>query len=91
MALKGGTVLIVAVPDADFEVPIQIMQDQQIRLRRSATYVLQGYATAIEMIQSGAVRAEDFITGRFPLEQAEHAFVDERGAASRCSSIREHR
>jgi Zn-dependent alcohol dehydrogenase len=26
------------------------------------------------MIQSGAVRAEDFITAQFPLEQAEQAF-----------------
>ena len=74
MALKGGTVVIVGVPAADFELPIRIMQDQQIRLQGSATYVPQDYVAAIEMIQSGAVRAEDFITGQFPLEQAEQAF-----------------
>jgi 2-desacetyl-2-hydroxyethyl bacteriochlorophyllide A dehydrogenase len=74
MALKGGTVVVVGVPAADFEVPIRIMQDQQIRLQGSATYVPQDYATAVEMIQAGAVRAEDFITGQFPLEQAEAAF-----------------
>ena len=72
---KGGTVVIVGVPAADFELPIRIMQDQQIRLQGSATYVSQDFATAIEMIQSGAVRAEDFITGQFPLEQAEQAFA----------------
>ncbi len=74
MALKGGTVVIVGVPSADFELPVRIMQDQQIRIQGSATYVPQDYATSIEMIASGAVRAEDFITGQFPLDQAEQAF-----------------
>jgi len=74
MALKGGTVVIVGVPAADFELPIRTVQDQQVRLQGSATYVPQDYATAITMIESGAVRAEDFITGQFPLEQAEQAF-----------------
>jgi threonine dehydrogenase-like Zn-dependent dehydrogenase len=44
MALKGGTVVIVGVPAADFELPIRIMQDQQIRVQGSATYVPQDYA-----------------------------------------------
>jgi threonine dehydrogenase-like Zn-dependent dehydrogenase len=74
MALKGGTVVLLGVPAADFELPISTMQDQQIRLQGSATYVAQDYATAMQMIESGAVRAEDFITGRFTLEQAEQAF-----------------
>lgn len=74
MALKGGTVVIVGVAAADFELPIRTIQDQQIRIQGSATYVSQDYAIAIEMIESGAVRAQDFITGQFPLEQAEQAF-----------------
>ncbi|MDQ2758260.1 MAG: alcohol dehydrogenase catalytic domain-containing protein [Actinomycetota bacterium] len=74
MALKGGTVTIVGVPAADFELPIRIMQDQQIRLQGSATYVPQDFATAMEMIRSGAVRAEDYITAQFPLDEAERAF-----------------
>jgi 2-desacetyl-2-hydroxyethyl bacteriochlorophyllide A dehydrogenase len=74
MALKGGTVVVVGVPSADFELPMRVIQDQQIRVQGSATYVPQDYATAMEMIQAGAVRAEDFITAEFPLEQAEQAF-----------------
>lgn len=74
MALKGGTVVIVGVPSADFELPIRVIQDQQIRIQGSATYVPQDYAVAIAMIQAGAVRAEDFITAQFPLEQAAQAF-----------------
>ncbi|HEU4999176.1 MAG TPA: alcohol dehydrogenase catalytic domain-containing protein [Lapillicoccus sp.] len=75
MALKGGTVVVVGVPSADFEIPIRILQDQQVRLQGSATYVPQDYATAMEIIASGQVRPEDFVTGRFPLEQAEEAFA----------------
>jgi 2-desacetyl-2-hydroxyethyl bacteriochlorophyllide A dehydrogenase len=75
MALKGGTVVVVGVPSADFEIPIRILQDQQVRLQGSATYVPQDYATAMEIIASGQVRPEDLVTGRFPLEQAEEAFA----------------
>jgi 2-desacetyl-2-hydroxyethyl bacteriochlorophyllide A dehydrogenase len=74
MALKGGTVVIVGVPAADFELPMRIIQDQQVRIQGSATYVPRDYAAAIEMIKAGAVRAEDFITARYPLERAEQAF-----------------
>ena len=38
-------------------------QDQQIRLQGSATHVPQDHATAITMIESGAVPPDDFITG----------------------------
>ena len=75
MALKGGTVVIVGVPSADFEIPMRILQDQQIRLQGSATYVPQDYASAMEIIRSGLVRPEDFVTGQFPLDQAEQAFA----------------
>jgi len=75
MVLKGGTVAVVGVPERGFELPIPILQDQQIRIQGCATYVEQDFATAIEMIQAGAVRAEDFVTGQFPLDQAEQAFT----------------
>jgi threonine dehydrogenase-like Zn-dependent dehydrogenase len=65
MALKGGTVVIVGVPAADFELPIRIMQDQQIRLQGSATYVPQDYVAAIEMIQSGQCAPRTSSPGSF--------------------------
>jgi 2-desacetyl-2-hydroxyethyl bacteriochlorophyllide A dehydrogenase len=74
MALKGGTVVVVGVPASDFELPMRIIQDQQIRIQGSATYVPEDFATAMDMIRSGAVDPEDFITGQYPLEQAEQAF-----------------
>jgi 2-desacetyl-2-hydroxyethyl bacteriochlorophyllide A dehydrogenase len=74
MALKGGTVVVVGVPASDFELPMRIIQDQQIRIQGSATYVPEDFATAMDMIRSGAVDPEDFVTGQYPLEQAEQAF-----------------
>ena len=75
MVLKGGTVAVVGVPEAGFELPIPIIQDQQVRIQGCATYVARDYETAIEMIRAGAVKADDFVTGQFPLDQAEQAFA----------------
>lgn len=74
MALKGGTVVIVGVPATDFDLPMRIIQDQQVRIQGSASYVPADYAVAIEMLRAGAVRASDIITAEFPLDRAEDAF-----------------
>jgi len=74
MALKGGTVVVVGVPASDFELPMRVVQDQQIRIQGSATYVPEDFATAMDMIRSGALDPDDFITAQYPLEQAEQAF-----------------
>lgn len=74
MALKGGTVVVVGVPSRDVTVPLIVMQDQQVRLQGSATYLPEDFEEAIDLLRSGAVRAEDIVTGRFPLERAFEAF-----------------
>jgi threonine dehydrogenase-like Zn-dependent dehydrogenase len=75
LATKGGTVAIVGVPSADVLIPTIVVQDNQIRIQGCATYVPQDYATAIEMLQAGAVKAQDFVTAQFPLTQAKEAFT----------------
>lgn len=75
MALKAGTVVIVGVPAADVTVPLAIMQDQQVRLQGSATYLPEDYRESIELITAGAVRPEDFVTASFPLERVAEAFA----------------
>jgi 2-desacetyl-2-hydroxyethyl bacteriochlorophyllide A dehydrogenase len=74
MTLKGGTVVIVGVPSGDATVPLHLIQDQQIRIQGSATYLPRDYAAAIELLRSGAVTAEEIVTGQFPLEEAAAAF-----------------
>ena len=75
MALKAGTVVVVGVPAADVRVPLPVMQDQQVRIQGSATYVAEDFAAAFALLRSGAVRAEDFVTGVYPLDEVADAFA----------------
>lgn len=75
LATKGGTVAIIGVPSTDVLIPTIVVQDNQIRIQGSATYVPEDYAKAIEMLQAGAIKAKDFVTAEFPLTQAKEAFA----------------
>jgi 2-desacetyl-2-hydroxyethyl bacteriochlorophyllide A dehydrogenase len=74
MADKGGTVVVVGVPAAEVTIPLPIIQDHQIRIQGSATYLSADYTDSIALLQSGAVKADDFITATRPLEQVAEAF-----------------
>ena len=74
MADKGGTVVIVGVPAAEVTVPLPIIQDHQIRIQGSATYLPEDYTDSIALLESGAVRSADFVTATRPLEQVAEAF-----------------
>ena len=74
MASKGGTVAIVGVPTGDVALPLAIVQDHQVRIQGCATYLPEDYAEAIELIGSGHVRAEDFVTAVLPMESVAEAF-----------------
>ncbi len=74
MADRGGTVVVVGVPTSDVTIPLAIVQDHQIRLQGSATYLPQDYEEAIELLRKGAVRAADMVTAVFPLEAVAEAF-----------------
>jgi threonine dehydrogenase-like Zn-dependent dehydrogenase len=50
------------------------MQDQQVRVQGSATYLPEDFATSIELLRSGAVTAEDIVTVELPLDRASEAF-----------------
>ncbi|WP_018155164.1 zinc-dependent alcohol dehydrogenase [Demetria terragena] len=76
LARKGGTVAIVGVPTDDLVVPLPIVQDEQIRLQGSATYVAQDVRAAIELLQSGAVPADRIVTSERPEAEAAQAFRD---------------
>lgn len=74
MALKGGTVVVVGVPAAPVTVPLPEIQDLQVRIQGSATYVREDFAAAITLLERGLVRPEDFITARYPLAEVAAAF-----------------
>lgn len=74
MALKAGTVVVVGVPAKEVTVPLPLMQDQQVRLQGSATYLPEDFAEAMDLLRSGAVRATDFVTATFALDDVDAAF-----------------
>jgi len=75
MASKGGTVAVVGVPVGDVEVPLALVQDHQVRIQGSATYLPVDYAESIELLRGGQVRPEDVVTAVLPLESVAEAFA----------------
>lgn len=74
VADKGGTVVVVGVPATQVTVPLPIVQDHQIRIQGSATYLPEDYRESTELLSAGTVAAADFVTATRPLAQAAEAF-----------------
>jgi 2-desacetyl-2-hydroxyethyl bacteriochlorophyllide A dehydrogenase len=76
MASKGGTVVVVGVPVGDVSVPLAIVQDHQVRIQGSATYLPEDYAESISLLSSGAVEAADIVTAVRPMAEVAEAFEE---------------
>ena len=76
VANKGGTVVVVGVPPADVVIPLPIIQDSQIRIQGTATYLPEDYTDAMQLLRAGTVSAADFVTAVHPLTDAAAAFRD---------------
>ena len=74
IADKGGTVVVVGVPAAEVTVPLPIVQDHQIRIQGSATYLPEDYSESAVLLGRGAVKTADFVTATRPLDQVAEAF-----------------
>jgi len=74
IADKGGTVVVVGVPAREVTVPLPIVQDHQIRIQGSATYLPEDYRQSAGLLGRGAVKATDFVTATRPLAQVAEAF-----------------
>jgi 2-desacetyl-2-hydroxyethyl bacteriochlorophyllide A dehydrogenase len=75
MALKAGTVVIVGVPAADVTIPLPVIQDHQVRIQGSATYVQEDFDGSIDLLMANKVRPQDFVTGVFSLDDVAQAFA----------------
>ncbi len=78
MADRGGTVVVVGVPAAPVTVPLPLLQDHQVRLQGSATYLAEDYALAMRIIAAGGARPEDLVTLVLPLDRVADAFAAAR-------------
>ena len=74
-ALKGGTVVVVGVSAGPVTIDLPLIQDLQVRIQGSATYLPEDYQEAINIITAGTVMPDDFITATYPLDQAAAAFA----------------
>jgi len=75
MALKGGTVVVVGVPAGEVSIPLHLLQDTQLRIQGSATYLKEDYADAMALLRDGVVSADDFVTATYPIDEAATAFA----------------
>lgn len=76
---KGGTIVIVGIPQKPILVPMATLQDRQNRIQGAATYIAEDYADAIEIIRSGGVSVEDMISSTYPISDAQNAFMASAG------------
>jgi threonine dehydrogenase-like Zn-dependent dehydrogenase len=74
IADKGGTVVVVGVPASEVTVPLPIVQDHQIRIQGSATYLPVDYEESADLLRRAVVRTQDFVTATRPLAQVAEAF-----------------
>ncbi|MFE2449829.1 zinc-binding dehydrogenase, partial [Streptomyces sp. NPDC059426] len=71
---KGGTVMVVGVPQGPSSVPLDLVQDREITVRGSLMYVGEDVRAAMSLLETGVVPADEFVTATFPLERADEAF-----------------
>lgn len=74
MADKGGTVVVVGVPAAGVTVPLPVIQDHQIRIQGTATYLPVDFEDSISMLVTGSVNPDEIVTAQLPLVDASAAF-----------------
>src|SRR6201981_3629574 len=67
IADKGGTVMVVGVRAAPVTIPLPIVQDHQIRIQGSATYLPEDYAESVGLLGRGALRTAGFVAASRPL------------------------
>lgn len=79
MVGKGATVVVVGVPAREVTVPLPVIQDHQIRIQGSATYLPEDFRESIGLLQAGAVRQQDIVTAVHPLSDAPTAFAAAAG------------
>lgn len=75
MAMKGGTVVVVGVPPADVRVPLPLIQDAQLRVQGSATYLPADFAESMRLLGAGEVDVSRMVTGKYSLEDAAAGFA----------------
>jgi 2-desacetyl-2-hydroxyethyl bacteriochlorophyllide A dehydrogenase len=75
IATRGGTVVVVGVPARPITIDLPVLQETQMRLQGTTTYMHEDFVTAMRIIQSGRIPVADMVTAKFPLARAAEAFA----------------
>lgn len=78
LADKAGTVMIVGVPEKDVRIPLPVIQDHQIRIQGSATYLPVDYQDSIKILQTTLIDADEIVTSIYPKHQVMEGFAAAR-------------
>jgi threonine dehydrogenase-like Zn-dependent dehydrogenase len=71
---KGGAIMIVGVAAGATPVRLDLIQDRELALIGNLMYVREDYQAAIDLLTSGSVPIEEFITARYDFEHSAEAF-----------------
>lgn len=74
LVAKGGQVIVIGIFPEDVPIAASDLVRRQIALRGSYGSSWKHYEQAIELLRTKKVRAEEIVTHRLPLDQAEEAF-----------------
>lgn len=72
---RGGTVLVVGVPEGPVPVRLDLVQDRELTVLGNLMYVGEDVREALDMLRAGQVPVDDIITASFPLDRAADAFA----------------
>lgn len=76
MVMKAGTVVVIGVPPAPVTIPLPQIQDAQLRIQGSATYLPADFTEAMRLLSTGEVAIDGLITSVRPLSEAAPAFAE---------------
>jgi 2-desacetyl-2-hydroxyethyl bacteriochlorophyllide A dehydrogenase len=76
MVMKAGTVVVVGVPPAPVTVPLPQIQDAQLRIQGSATYLPDDFTEAMRLLATREVVIDELITSVRPLSEAAAGFAE---------------
>ena len=68
VAPRGGTVVTTGVPAGPVPVAMPLVQDGELDIRGTLMYMGEDYERALEMIAAGSIKASDFVTHTFSLD-----------------------
>lgn len=79
---RAGSLFIVGVPPAPFEVDLPVVQDWEIRLQGSAAYTARDIETALAIAAAGGIPVDAIVTEQYDLADAAAAFHSASANAS---------